>query len=116
MSYILCTVYVTSRFNFWRLVSSRTTHERGPVTGKYLILTSEMALKQKTDKIHDTKYDDDDEYDDDDDDDDDGYDDNDDDGDDENDNYDHDDDGNNGNGNSDDDDDDDIDDDDEVPN
>ena len=111
MSYILCTVYVTSRFNFWRLVASRTTHERGPVTGKYLILTSEMALKQKTDKIHDTKYDDDD---DDDDDDDEDYG-EDDDGDDENNNYD-DDDGNNGNDNSDDDDDDDIDDDDKVPN
>ena len=41
-------VHVTSRFNFWRLVASRTTYERGPVTGKYLILTGEMALKQKT--------------------------------------------------------------------
>ena len=43
--------HVTSRFNFWRLVASRTTYERGPVMGKYLILTGEMALKQKTDKM-----------------------------------------------------------------
>ena len=47
--------HVTSRFNFWRLVASRTTYERGPVKGKYLILTGEMALKQKTDKITQSK-------------------------------------------------------------
>ena len=44
-------VHVTSRFNFWRLVVSRTTYERGPVTGKCLILTGEKALNQKTDKM-----------------------------------------------------------------
>ena len=48
-------VHVTSRFNFWRLVASRTTYERGPVTGKCLILTGEKALKQKTDKMF-TQY------------------------------------------------------------
>ena len=47
--------HVTPRFNFWRLVASRTTYERGPVMGKYLILTGEMALKQKTDKTTQSK-------------------------------------------------------------
>ena len=92
-------VHVTSRFNFWRLVASCATYERGPVMGKYLILTSEMALKQKKDKTHNTKYDDDDDDDDDNDEDNNNNNNNnneDDDGDDDNDNDD-DDDSNNGN-------------------